>query len=108
VSAAIAHAEHGENVRVVLDADDVLLATQPPTGLSARNVLAARIGAIQSAGGAARVDLELAGGERLSANVTDEALRELGLATGAHVHAVFKSSSCRVLAASVAESRAES
>lgn len=108
VSAAIAHAADGEDVRVVLDADDVLLATQPPTGLSARNVLAARIAAIRSASGAARVDLELAGGERLSANVTDEALRELGLAEGAHVHAVFKSSSCRALAASVAESRAES
>lgn len=106
LSAAAARAAIGEHVRVLLDADDVLLATQPPAGLSARNVLAAHIADVRSADGAVRVDLDLDGGARLCANVTAAALRELGLATGARVHAVFKSSSCRVLAASSAEARA--
>jgi molybdopterin-binding protein len=59
--------------------------------LSARNQIPARVTAINTGEAIANVELD-AGGVRLVASVTVEAVRELGLAEGSEVTAVIKAS----------------
>lgn len=59
--------------------------------LSARNQIPARVTAINSGEAIANVQLD-AGGIRLVASITVEAVRELGLAEGSEVTAVIKAS----------------
>jgi molybdopterin-binding protein len=59
--------------------------------LSARNQIPARVTAINSGEAIANVALD-AGGVRLVASITVEAVRELGLAVGSEVTAVIKAS----------------
>jgi molybdopterin-binding protein len=59
--------------------------------LSARNQIPARITAINSGEAIANVELE-AGGLRLVASITVEAVEQLGLAVGSDVTAVIKAS----------------
>jgi molybdopterin-binding protein len=59
--------------------------------LSARNQIPARVTNITSGEAIANVELD-AGGVRLVASVTVEAVRELGLAGGSQVTAVIKAS----------------
>jgi molybdopterin-binding protein len=63
--------------------------------LSARNQIPARITAINSGEAIANVELD-AGGTRLVASITVEAVRQLGLAEGANVIAVVKASDVMV------------
>jgi molybdopterin-binding protein len=63
--------------------------------LSARNQIPARITAINSGEAIANVELD-AGGVRLVASITVEAVRQLGLAEGADVIAVVKASDVMV------------
>lgn len=88
----------GAAVRVRIRARDVLLAVEPPIGLSALNVLAATVVKIGDAaptgdgGSSAVVDVALdCGGERLLARITRRSLRTLGLTPGARCFAVVKS-----------------
>jgi molybdopterin-binding protein len=59
--------------------------------LSARNQIPARVTSIHSGEAIANVELE-AGGTRLVASITTEAVRHLGLAAGTEVTAVIKAS----------------
>lgn len=59
--------------------------------LSARNQIPARVTSINSGGAIANVELD-AGGVRLMASITVEAVRELGLSAGSEVTAVIKAS----------------
>jgi molybdopterin-binding protein len=59
--------------------------------LSARNQIPARVTSVNSGEAIANVELD-AGGVRLVASVTVEAVRELGLAEGSQVTAVIKAS----------------
>ena len=104
----------GERAVVAVRSDDVLLATERPAGLSARNVLPARVlDWIEDQGD---VILRLALGDgraaesapRLSVQLTAAALRELGLAPEKRVFAIFKTRATRVLSAREADGRAES
>jgi len=65
--------------------------------LSARNQIPARITAINSGEAIANVELD-AGGTRLVASITVEAIRQLGLAEGTDVTAVIKASDVMVAA----------
>jgi molybdate transport system ATP-binding protein len=86
----------GEPAQVVIPGRDVLIATQPTTGLSARNVLRGRISEVTQ-GERPRVTLELAGGPALVAELSSGALSELSLAVGTPVWAIFKARSCTLL-----------
>lgn len=98
--------EPGTRVALALRSDEILLATSRPVGLSARNVLAARIEAVEREGEAAlvRVRLEPASGAgsaaapSLAVQLTGSAVLELGLAPGRAVHAIAKAHSLRLLA----------
>ncbi len=59
--------------------------------LSARNQIPARVRSINTGEAIANVELD-AGGTRLVASITVEAVRELGLAEGTEVTAVIKAS----------------
>jgi molybdopterin-binding protein len=59
--------------------------------LSARNQIPARITSINSGEAIANVEMD-AGGVRLVASITVEAVKQLGLATGKEVTAVIKAS----------------
>jgi molybdate transport system ATP-binding protein len=81
-----------------LSARDLLLASQRPAGLSARNVLAGTVADLAPAGEEVGVDVELAPAVRVRANVTQAAVSELALAPGARVFVVAKTHSCRLIA----------
>jgi molybdate transport system ATP-binding protein len=80
----------GTRLRVRIPARDVLVATERPRGLSARNVLAGRVCALTASGAEVAVEIDC-NGARLAARLTGAAVRELGLSTGSPVHAVIKS-----------------
>jgi molybdopterin-binding protein len=65
--------------------------------LSARNQIPARIKTINAGEAIANVELD-AGGVRLVASITVEAVRQLGLTEGANVTAVIKASDVIVAA----------
>lgn len=92
----------GARALFALGSDEILVALDAPTRISARNVLAARVERVETgAHDVARVDARLHHGEgaRISASVTSVSARELGLRAGVEVFLVFKTSSCRVLSA---------
>jgi molybdopterin-binding protein len=62
-----------------------------PMKLSARNQIAATVKAVNAGEAIANVELD-AGGTRLLASITVEAVRELGIAEGSRVTAVIKAS----------------
>jgi molybdopterin-binding protein len=62
-----------------------------PMKLSARNQIAATVKAINAGEAIANVELD-AGGTRLVASITVEAVRELGITEGSRVTAVIKAS----------------
>ncbi len=83
----------GAEVLLSIDAEDLLVATLPPAGLSARNAVAGRVDEIVPAGASvyARVGPWLA-------HLTLAAVDELGLAVGTPVWLVAKTHSWRVAA----------
>jgi molybdate transport system ATP-binding protein len=81
----------GTPVRVRIRAREVMIATMPPDGLSALNVLPALVIALEPAGeGAVAVGLDCSG-VRLTARLTRKSVNALGLETGRKVYAVIKS-----------------
>lgn len=88
-------AESGEGTRVILRAEDVLLAREEPR-TSARNVLRCRVVSLEVRGATVRVGLD-ANGDAVKAIVTRGALGELRLGLGDDVHAAFKASALRLL-----------
>ena len=85
----------GREVLVGLRASDILIATERPRGISARNVLAARIVDLRDADGVVSVQLA-AGVPPLIVQVAAETSAELGLAVGGDVFLLIKATACRV------------
>ncbi len=84
--------EIGASVRVATLAREVLLATEPPRALSARNVLPGQVVRLTPAADlTVLVEVRLDGGPNLLAAVTEDAVRDLDLAPGRTVWAVLKS-----------------
>ncbi|PYQ64508.1 MAG: molybdenum ABC transporter ATP-binding protein [Acidobacteria bacterium] len=83
----------GAEILLTIDAEDLLLATAPPRGLSARNAVAGTIDELIPAGTSIYVRV----GPWL-AHLTPAAVKELGLAAGEPVWLVAKTHSWRVAA----------
>ena len=81
----------GTRVFLGLAANDVVLATEAPRGISARNVLAATVSELET-GPSVLVRLDVAGAP-LVARLVPSAARALALAPGAKVFAIVKTSS---------------
>lgn len=92
IEVPLGHAAPGDRVRVAVRAGDILLAAEPPRGLSARNVLEGTIASLERRGTlvVARVD----SGVMFTVHVTPGAERTLQLAAGKRVWLVLKTHSC--------------
>jgi molybdate transport system ATP-binding protein len=96
IEVPLGHPKPGDHVRVAIRAGDILLATERPSGLSARNVLEGKIISLERRGAIiiARVDC----GVEFIVHVTPGAERDLQLATGKPVWLVLKTHSCHLVA----------
>lgn len=82
----------GSRVRVRIPAREVVLASQAPEGISIHNCLAGSVAAVSELGNGTTVAVAVdAGGERLLAQVTRDAVARLSLAPGSPVFALIKS-----------------
>ena len=92
IEVPLGHAAPGDQVRIAIRAGDILLASEAPHGLSARNVLQGKIISLERRGTlvVARVDC----GAAFTVHVTPGALRALELAPEKKVWLVLKTHSC--------------
>jgi molybdate transport system ATP-binding protein len=95
IEVPLGHAAPGDRVRVAIRAGDILLATESPRGLSARNVLEGKVTSLERLGAlvVARVDC----GVIFTVHVTPGALRALELAPDKKVWLVLKTHSCHLV-----------
>lgn len=95
IEVPLAHASPGDRGQIAIRAGDILLASERPRGLSARNILEGRIASLEQRGGmcVARVDC----GVTFVAHVTPGAVRELELAPEKQVWLVLKTHSCHLV-----------
>jgi molybdate transport system ATP-binding protein len=95
IEVPLGYASAGDRVRVAIRAGDVLLATELPKGLSARNVLPGRIVSLDRRGN--MVVARVACGVVFTAHVTPGAARALELAPKRQVWLVLKTHSCHLV-----------
>jgi len=87
----------GTRVRVRIPAREVILATDAPRGLSLHNVLLGSVTAIHSEPQLDEVVVQMAvGNARILAEVTRDAVAQLGIVEGSRLHALIKSVSLEV------------
>ncbi len=91
----LGYASVGDRVHVAIRAGDILLATQRPTGLSARNILEGTIDSVELRG--ATVVCSVDAGAVFVVHVTLGALRALEIAVGKRVWLVIKTHSCHLV-----------
>jgi molybdate transport system ATP-binding protein len=86
----------GSTVQIAIRAGDILLAIEPPRGISARNVLRGQLASLTRDGAAmvAAVDT----GRRFVVHLTPSSADALGLTPGQDVWLVIKTYSCRIAA----------
>ena len=90
------HTEIGDTVIIGLKASDIIIATQKPTNISARNIFEVEITDIYN--GNSGVMLECVSGEsRFISQITQSALNELGIHKSQTAYILFKASSCFML-----------
>ncbi|HXJ13350.1 MAG TPA: molybdenum ABC transporter ATP-binding protein [Candidatus Limnocylindrales bacterium] len=88
-------AEPGSEVRVAIRAGDILVATEPPHFLSARNILPGTIESVETRG--TMVALRVKAGSIFHVHVTPGAIRTLDLCAGLLVWLVIKTHSCHLV-----------
>ena len=88
-------AQIGDRVQVAIRAGDILIATQLPYGLSARNVLPGTVESVDTRG--TLVSLQVRAGVRFTVHITPGAMRSLELGVGSVVWLVVKTHSCHVV-----------
>lgn len=85
----------GDTVQVAIRAGDILLATEMPRSISARNILAGTVESLEQRGPLVVVNVNA--GVRFVVHVTPGALRSLHLEPGLAVWLVLKTHSCHAL-----------
>jgi molybdate transport system ATP-binding protein len=88
----IAPVEAGDPIRVAVRAGDILLATERPRGLSARNLLPGTVASLTREGAFVRADVDV--GVPIEVHITPTAADTLGLHAGHAVWIVIKTHSC--------------
>lgn len=87
----------GASVRIAIRAGDIMIATERPHGVSARNVVAGAIWSVSRQGPAVLVRVDM--GTMVDVHVTPTASDELDLRPGRAVWVVVKTHSCRPVSA---------
>jgi molybdate transport system ATP-binding protein len=95
LSAPTGRREFGERVVLALGARDIIIATTPPQGISARNILPGNVVSITGDDISKLVTADC--GAEFMVEVTASAVSELKLATGSEIYLVIKSSSIAVM-----------
>ena len=90
----LASGSPGARVRIAIRAGDILLATEPPRGLSARNILRGRLLSLARDGAAMVATVDA--GAQFIVHLTPSATDSLGLLIEQDVWLVIKTYSCRV------------
>ena len=89
--------QEGMRLRLRIPAREVILATEPPRGLSLHNVVAGRVTALHEDPSGDHVTVQIAVGDvRLLSEVTRDAVAQLGIGIGRPIHALIKSLSLEV------------
>ena len=88
-------AQPGDTVQVAIRAGDILLATEMPRSISARNILAGTVESLEQRGPSIVVNVNA--GVRFVVHVTPSALRSLHLQPGLPVWLVLKTHSCHTV-----------
>jgi len=91
----LGEAEPGSEVRVAIRGGDILLATEAPHFLSARNILPGTIESIETRG--VLVAVRVQAGASFLVHVTPGAVRSLELASGQLIWLVIKTHSCHLV-----------
>lgn len=91
----LGYASVGNRVHVAIRAGDILLATQRPVGLSARNILEGTVESVELRG--STVVCRVNAGAVFLVHVTPGALRALEIAVGKRVWLVIKTHSCQLV-----------
>jgi molybdate transport system ATP-binding protein len=93
---SLQEASVGARIRVQLLARDIILATEPPRGLSVRNALQGVIAEIcDDVGNAVLVKVDVGSGAAVLSRVTRHAMQDLGLRSGMVVWVLVKAVSAR-------------
>ena len=95
IEVPLGDAEPGTEVRVAIRAGDILIATEPPHFLSARNILPGTIVSLETRG--AMAALQVKAGTLFQVHVTPGAVRALDLSPGLLVWLVIKTHSCHLV-----------
>jgi molybdate transport system ATP-binding protein len=95
IEVPLGYAAPNDRVKVAVRAGDILLATQPPIGLSARNILEGKIVSLESRG--TMVVARVKAGVTFTVHITPGAARTLELAAGMQVWIVLKTHSCHLV-----------
>jgi molybdate transport system ATP-binding protein len=95
IEVPLGYAMPGDRVRVAIRAGDILLATQLPSGLSARNILEGKIVSLEQRGTLIVVRVQC--GVDFTVHVTRGAARALELAAGKALWVVLKTHSCHLV-----------
>lgn len=91
-------AQEGDTLRIAIRAGDVLLANQPPHGISARNILQGRLEQVHAEG--PTIVATVLAGSTFTVHLTPTGLESLGVRTGDAVWLIVKTYSCHVAAPS--------
>jgi len=91
----LARLETGSSVRIAVRAGDILLSTQIPQSLSARNVFIGKLIAMNRIG--VMVVAEVDCGVSITVDITPSAVEALGLKLGQEVWLIIKTYSCHLL-----------
>jgi molybdate transport system ATP-binding protein len=95
IEVPLGYAAAGSRVNIAVRAGDILLATEPPRGLSARNVMEGRIRSLEQRGTMMMASVDC--GVTFVVHVTPGAVRALELTTGRRVWLVLKTHSCHLV-----------
>jgi molybdenum ABC transporter ATP-binding protein len=91
----LARIEPGANVRIAIRAGDILMSTQVPQALSARNHLIGKLTSLNRVG--VMVVAEVDCGVPVTVDLTPSAVESLGLKVGQEVWLIIKTYSCHLL-----------
>ena len=84
----------GERVIVLLSANQIILAADRPENISARNILKGKV--VETWSKLGKVFVHVDAGPKFIVELTENALKDLGIVIGCDVFLVFKSSSVAV------------
>jgi molybdate transport system ATP-binding protein len=92
----LGHDAPGQRVRIAIRAGDILLASEKPGRLSARNILQGKIAELAERGSLCQVGVDCEG-TRFEVHVTRGAERDLALSKGASIWLIVKTYSCHLV-----------